>query len=58
MAKIDRRTIMAGAAGLGMATALRAAPKFTGSSSFPAGFLWGAATSGHQIEGNNVNSDQ
>ena len=24
---------------------------------FPAGFLWGAATSGHQIEGNNTNSD-
>lgn len=24
---------------------------------FPAGFLWGAATAGHQIEGNNVNSD-
>ncbi|MFC4312055.1 glycoside hydrolase family 1 protein [Steroidobacter flavus] len=25
--------------------------------SFPKGFLWGAATSGHQIEGNNVNAD-
>ena len=24
---------------------------------FPRGFLWGAATAGHQIEGNNVNSD-
>ncbi|KJL24305.1 Beta-glucosidase A [Microbacterium azadirachtae] len=24
---------------------------------FPQGFLWGAATAGHQIEGNNVNSD-
>ena len=24
---------------------------------FPPGFLWGAATAGHQIEGNNVNSD-
>lgn len=24
---------------------------------FPDGFLWGAATAGHQIEGNNVNSD-
>lgn len=25
--------------------------------SFPDGFLWGAATAGHQTEGNNVNSD-
>ncbi len=24
---------------------------------FPSGFLWGAATAAHQIEGNNVNSD-
>lgn len=24
---------------------------------FPPGFLWGAATSAHQVEGNNVNSD-
>jgi beta-glucosidase len=24
---------------------------------FPNGFLWGASTAGHQIEGNNVNSD-
>ena len=27
------------------------------SRSFPAGFLWGAAAAGHQIEGNNSNSD-
>ena len=26
-------------------------------STFPEHFLWGAATAGHQIEGNNVNSD-
>jgi beta-glucosidase len=25
---------------------------------FPAGFLWGAATAAHQIEGNNTNSDR
>ena len=24
---------------------------------FPDGFLWGAATAGHQVEGDNVNSD-
>ncbi|MFD7136456.1 glycoside hydrolase family 1 protein [Streptomyces sp. NPDC059894] len=27
------------------------------SSPFPDGFLWGAATAAHQVEGNNVNSD-
>lgn len=27
------------------------------SRSFPSGFIWGAAGAGHQIEGNNVNSD-
>lgn len=24
---------------------------------FPSGFLWGAATSAHQVEGNNFNND-
>ena len=24
---------------------------------FPSDFLWGVATAGHQVEGNNVNSD-
>ena len=27
------------------------------SSPFPKGFLWGAATAAHQVEGNNINSD-
>ncbi|HXW77998.1 MAG TPA: family 1 glycosylhydrolase [Acidimicrobiales bacterium] len=26
------------------------------SSGFPAGFLWGAATAGHQVEGGNINA--
>ena len=25
---------------------------------FPKGFLWGSSTAGHQIEGDNINSDQ
>src|SRR5580692_6123210 len=29
----------------------------TASRAFPDGFVWGAATAGHQIEGNNVNAD-
>jgi beta-glucosidase len=55
---IDRRTLIAG--GLAAGGALLATPvlaqRKTGA--FPKGFLWGAATAGHQIEGNNTNSDQ
>ena len=29
----------------------------SGKRAFPEGFLWGAATAGHQVEGSNVNSD-
>jgi len=54
---IDRRTIL----GASLALAATAAPlpvrASASRSSFPKKFLWGAATSGHQIEGNNVNSD-
>jgi beta-glucosidase len=53
---IDRRTVIAGAA------ALAATPGFAARAAtaapFPKGFLWGAATAGHQVEGNNTNSDQ
>ncbi len=31
--------------------------KTTSAKAFPAKFLWGAATAAHQVEGNNVNSD-
>lgn len=55
---IDRRTLLAGA---GAAGAVLAAPGLTQAAvhggAFPRGFLWGAATAGHQVEGNNVNSD-
>ena len=54
---IDRRTII----GASLALAATAAPlpvrASASRSSFPKNFLWGAATSGHQIEGNNINSD-
>lgn len=50
-----RRQIVAGASllGLAAATPASAAPARRA----PPGFLWGTAISGHQSEGNNVNSD-
>jgi beta-glucosidase len=51
--QIDRRTMMA-ATMAATAPAFAAAPK---SNAFPPDFLWGAATAGHQVEGNNVSSD-
>lgn len=53
---IDRRTVLGAAVSLTAAPiAARATP--SQSRGFPKGFLWGASTSGHQIEGNNINSD-
>lgn len=60
---IDRRTVLAGAAATATATAALARPGLALARakrfdpSFPQGFLWGAATAGHQVEGNNVTSD-
>jgi beta-glucosidase len=53
---IDRRSLLVAATmASGFATsALSAAAKPQG---FPRGFLWGAATAGHQVEGGNVGSD-
>lgn len=62
---VDRRALLAGAtkaAAAGMigsvygAQALAAA-RAPASKAFPKGFIWGAATAGHQVEGNNVNAD-
>lgn len=53
---MDRRELIAGtSAALGLAALPRLAQAAT--SRFPAGFLWGASTAGHQIEGNNTHSD-
>jgi beta-glucosidase len=55
---IDRRTLLAAGAALAAAPAWAAKkPKPLFTPAFPAGFLWGTATAGHQVEGNNVNSD-
>lgn len=56
--KLDRRSLIGGAAAASLLpspalAAMRAAAK----TAFPKGFLWGAATAAHQVEGNNTNSD-
>lgn len=54
---IDRRTALAGGLALASAPALAKAPRAPAPAPFPKGFLWGAATAPHQIEGNNTASD-
>lgn len=55
---MDRRSFIGAAAALAaMPAATAARPRATGRAAFPKNFLWGAATAGHQIEGNNINSD-
>jgi beta-glucosidase len=57
--RIDRRALLAGGIVTGGSLALpfSAAAISSSPTLFPKGFLWGAATAGHQVEGNNVNSD-
>lgn len=43
-------------AGAGALAAAGCAPR-AAANAFPPGFLWGAATAGHQVEGNNTNAD-
>ena len=52
---LDRRTFLTAAA-MGIATDAFGA-RVSADARFPANFLWGAATAAHQVEGNNVNSD-
>lgn len=52
----DRRSVLLAGAALTAAPAFAVTPKRS-SPAFPQGFLWGAATAPHQIEGNNVASD-
>jgi beta-glucosidase len=57
---VSRRAILttgaAAAASAWSPTALAKSAKWA-TTAFPNGFLWGAATAGHQVEGNNINSD-
>jgi beta-glucosidase len=60
-----RREVLRGSAAtliaIGTASAClgpwRAAPAATDRKSFPTGFIWSAATAGHQVEGNDTSSD-
>ena len=56
---VDRRAALVGGATAALAAAVHgtSAAASAAKRQFPRGFLWGAATAGHQIEGNNVNSD-
>ncbi len=55
--ELGRRSFLSAATSLAAVPAVAIAAKGSGVASFPKGFLWGAATAAHQIEGNNVNSD-
>ncbi|MEO6248137.1 MAG: family 1 glycosylhydrolase [Sphingomicrobium sp.] len=54
---LDRRLFLAAAAATVTTVKPAGAVVARSSTRFPAGFLWGAATAGHQVEGNNVASD-
>jgi beta-glucosidase len=54
---IDRRTLIAAGTALAAAPAFAKPQRGLPNVAFPPGFLWGAATAGHQVEGNNINSD-
>ena len=46
-----------GLAGAGLGTARSGQAAAATRKRFPEGFIWGTATAGHQVEGNDVNSD-
>ena len=56
---VDRRTMLASGAALATGALATRAMGAEGADTvrFPEGFIWGASTAGHQVEGNNVNSD-
>jgi beta-glucosidase len=54
-ADLNRRRFLA--SGSLAITSLAGRPASAASSVYPKGFLWGAATAAHQVEGNNINSD-
>ncbi|WP_334183140.1 family 1 glycosylhydrolase [Novosphingobium sp.] len=57
IANLDRRSLLAAGALAAAAPVMARAAAKRPNPAFPKGFLWGAATAPHQIEGNNVASD-
>jgi len=55
--KFDRRALIGSGIAAATAPLVGAAAATQRRPAFPRGFLWGAATAAHQVEGNNVNSD-
>jgi beta-glucosidase len=53
---LNRRTLLLSMASLAVAPACTTRGAAKAGGNFPSDFLWGAATAGHQIEGNNYNS--
>ena len=53
---VTRRDFLA-LSSAGIASAAQPAAAAAETARFPRGFLWGAATAAHQVEGNNINSD-
>lgn len=54
---IDRRTLLKTSAVLAAASSSGAFAHTPSGRTFPQGFIWGAATAGHQVEGNDTSSD-
>lgn len=53
----DRREVLAGGVAASAFAAAPALGQALQRRQFPAGFMWGATTAGHQVEGNNINAD-
>ncbi|MBO9724008.1 MAG: glycoside hydrolase family 1 protein [Novosphingobium sp.] len=53
-----RRDLMASSVAALVTAAAPAIARAASTGGFPKGFLWGAATAGHQVEGNKINADQ
>ncbi|MFZ2994794.1 glycoside hydrolase family 1 protein [Sphingobium sp.] len=54
---VKRRELLIASAAAGLAHAPTATAATGKKERFPSGFLWGVATAGHQVEGNNLSSD-